>query len=164
VQNPDNSGYSSIYRNNLAKIFDFVAAGGILVFHDRHVTTAASVLPGSPGTFVRTLGTNIDILNATTLVTNGPGGVLTSNSLDGGNFSHHGFVQAAGTPAGAAGILSTGNAAQWVLYSYPFGAGAVVYSSIPLDFYLAGFGPAQVSQNFRTIYAPNVLAYASGLR
>ena len=92
VQNPNNGGYSSTFTSNLARIHQFVANGGVLIFHDRHVTTAANVMPGSPGSFFRDFNddANIDIVDNTTLVTNGPGGVITNASLDGGNSSSHG--------------------------------------------------------------------------
>jgi hypothetical protein len=166
VQNPNNGGYSSIYRGQLQKIFDWIEAGGVLVFHDRHVSTAENVLPGAPGNILRDFSDdrNIQILDATTPVTDGPGGILTDTSLDGGNSSSHGFVLADTVPADAQGILSTGTADHWVLYSYGFGAGQVVYSTIPLDFYLAFNGPSGVSSRMRNVYSPNVLAWANELR
>lgn len=54
---------------------------------------------------------------------------------------------------------SRGNRSEIVTMCYGFGAGAVVYSTIPLDFYLNGDGPQPVSDNLRLIYAPNVVAY-----
>jgi len=51
-----------------------------------------------------------------------------------------------------------------VLHTYTFGQGRVVYSTIPLDFYLAGSGPFGVSSNFRNIYSPNVIEYGNDLR
>lgn len=166
VQNPSNGGYSSIYRGQLDKIFDWIEAGGVLVFHDRHVSGAEAVLPGSPGNIVRnfTDGANVDIVDDTTPVTDGPGGTVDDGSLDGGNFSNHGFVEAGTVPAGARGVLSTGDPDHWVLYAYPFGAGQVVYSTIPLDFYLGGSGPSGVSRRIREVYAPNVLEWANQLR
>jgi hypothetical protein len=165
VQNPDNSGFSSIFTSNLAKVQQFIANGGVFILHDRNVSSAASVLPGSPGTIVRDFsdGANIDIVDNTTLVTNGPGGFLTNTSLDGGNFSSHGWILASSIPAGARGILSQTNPAHLVLYSYPFGFGKVIYSTIPLDFYLASFGNGTVNTNMQK-YAANVVAYGNSLR
>jgi hypothetical protein len=165
VQNPDNNGYSFAFRNNLAKVHQFVANGGTLVFHDRHVATAASILPGAPGTFVRSFtdDANIEIVDDTTLVTDGPGGRVTATSLDGGNSSSHGWIDAASIPAGARGILSQGNPAHLVTYSYGHGLGTVVYSTIPLDYYLDGFGVGGLNANMRN-YAANVVAYANDLR
>jgi hypothetical protein len=159
-QNEDNSSFSTNLTANLAKVHLFVQNGGTLIIHDRNVTNAAAVLPGAPGTFVRSTGSTIDILNNTTKVTNGPGGIITNDSLDGGNSSYHGYIQSNTIPAGALGILSTGTASQIVTYSYPYGNGLVIYSTIPLDFYLAGSGPSLVNVNMK-IYAANVIAYAA---
>lgn len=166
IQNPDNSGYTSAYTANIQKVFDFVNNGGVLVFHDRHVATAASVLPGSPGNIFRDFADdrNINIVNNTTKVTNGPGGVLTDASLDNGNSSSHGFAAAASIPANGVGILSRGNPAELVTYAYRHGKGWVVFSTIPLDFYLIDSSPSGLGFNMRAIYAPNVLAYARDLR
>jgi hypothetical protein len=165
VQNPDNSGFSSIFQGALPRIHEFIQHGGVLILHDRAVFNAASVLPGVPGTIVRDFAdpANINIVDATTLATNGPGGVITDSSLDGGNSSSHGWILASSIPPGANGILSQGNPAHLVLYSYPYGTGKVVYSTIPLDFYLAGGGSSTVSQNMKK-YAANILAYASSIR
>ena len=172
VQNPDNFGYSAAFTNNLAKVHQFVANGGVLIFHDRHVgsegvggPTAASILPGAPGEIHRDFvdDANINIVDGTTLVTNGPGGTLNDTSLDGGTSSSHGWILASSIPVGAHGILSRSDPTHLVLYSYSFGLGKVVYSTIPLDYYLAGFGPAGVSANMRK-YGANVVAYGNNLR
>jgi hypothetical protein len=165
VQNPDNSGYSFAFTSNLAKIHQFISNGGVFIFHDRAVSTAASVLPGSPGTIVRDFldDANVNIVDNTTLVTNGPGGVITDASLDGGNSSSHGWILSTTMPAGGRGILSRTDPTHLVLYSYPFGQGKVIYSTIPLDFYLAGSGAATVNTNMRN-YAVNVVAYGNDIR
>ncbi|MFL6234950.1 MAG: Ig-like domain-containing protein [Thermoanaerobaculia bacterium] len=165
VQNPNNGGYSSIYLQSLPKVHQFIQNGGVLVFHDRAVSSAASILPGSPGTFVRDFSDdkNIDIVNNTTRVTNGPGGVLTNTSLDNGNSSSHGYVLSTTVPADALGILSQTSPQRLVLYSYGYGRGKVIYSTIPLDYYLEGFGPVSLNINMQN-YAANVLAYANDVR
>ena len=91
-------------------------------------------------------------------MTNGPGGVLTNTSLDGGNLSSHGFTVEGSLPGAAVKILSRPNPTQIVDFCYEFQAGAVHYSTIPLDFYLGG-GGGQPRVNMRTVYAPNVVAY-----
>ena len=165
VQNPDNGGYSSVFRNNLAKVHQFISNGGVLIFHDRHVSTAASILPGSPGTIVRDFNDdrNVNIVDNTTLVTNGPGGVITNTSLDNGNSSTHGWISSTTMPAGGRGILSRTDPTRLVLYSYPFGQGKVIYSTIPLDFYLNGSGDPTLNTNMRN-YAANVIAYGNDIR
>jgi len=165
AQNPNNSVYSSVYVANLPKIFTFIQNGGILVFHDREVTDAAKFLPGSPGQIVRDFsdGANIDILDNTTKVTNGPGGILTNTSLDGGTSSSHGYAVSSTLPADARRIFSQTDPQRVVLFSYGFGQGKVIYATIPLDYYLSSFGPPAVNVNMG-IYAANVLAYANDLR
>lgn len=161
VENPDNGGYASSYITRLASIEAWVAGGGVLIFHDRHVTGAAGILPGGAGfTMVRSPGTNIDVGDGSTLVTNGPGGVVTDSNLDGGSFSHHGWIEAASLPGNAVKILTTGAPGRIVTASYRHGNGFVIYSTIPLDFYLTGSSPAA----FRLVYAPNVVAYGMQLR
>ena len=161
VQNPSNGSFGATWPANLQKVSDFVAGGGVLIMHDRQVGNAEANLPGDPGNIVRETGAGgriIDVLDDTTCVTNGPGGVVNDATLDGGNLSNHGFTLGNTIPAGGSGILSRTDPNQLVTFSYPFGAGHVIYSSIPLDFYLGG-GSA-----FATIYAPNVICYAQDLR
>jgi hypothetical protein len=158
-------GYGGARRANLSRVFDWISRGGVFVFHDWVVDGAdiAAVLPGSPGNILRDVGAgrdDIDIVDDTTAVTNGPGGVLLDSSLDNGASSSHGFAAAASIPQGARGILSRANPAELVLYAYPHGHGWVVYSTIPLSHYLEGGGSVPA---FRSVYAPNVLAFARDL-
>ncbi len=128
------------------------------------VAGSEAILPGGAGfTIIRDFcdDANINIRDNSTLVTNGPGGVLNDASLDGGNSSSHGYSVAASLPANASLILSRGNTDEIVTFSYPYGSGCVVYSTIPLDHYLGGSGPNPPRDNFTLIYAPNVVAYAA---
>jgi hypothetical protein len=43
---------------------------------------------------------------------------------------------------------------------YPYGAGRVIYSTIPLDYYLGGSGGNPPRENFNTVYLPNVIGWA----
>ncbi len=145
-----------------ADLATFVNDGGIFLYHDREVGAAETVLPGG-GTFdvIRQTfpgGTDIDVLDNTTTVTNGPGGTIDSISLDGGNFSSHGFTVAGSLPGDATLILSRTDPNEIVDFIYGFGAGQVYYSTIPLDFYLGAGGA--VAANFQN-YAQNVVAFAA---
>lgn len=166
VTNCDNFTYGVEYLSRLADIATAVAAGKVLILHDRYVDPAETILPGGstfdiqrhpsfpqPGNESR----NIDVLDSGTTITNGPGGVITNATLDGGTESNHGFAVAGSLPGSARLILSTNDPSQIVTFVYGYGEGAVVYSSIPLDHYLNGASPAA----FRTIYAPNVVHYAA---
>ena len=163
ILNGSNGGYGADVTANVASIAAFVQAGGVLSFHDRRVTEAATILPGAGGiTFVHGFGTNIDIVTGGTPVTSGPGGVIGATTLDGGNYSNHGYATLASLPAGAVPIFSNGVEGQIVDFYYPFGAGTVYYSTIPLDFYLGGSGNNPPADAFRNIYAPNEAAFQAG--
>ncbi|MFQ5570129.1 MAG: T9SS type A sorting domain-containing protein [Rhodothermales bacterium] len=163
VQNPSNGGYGAEYTSRLADIEAWVAAGGVLIMHDRRVTEAATMLPGGSGfSLFRDFSddADIDVRDNSTLVTNGPAGVIDNTSLDGGTSSTHGFAVVGTLPGSGVFILSRSDPDEIVTFAYLFGSGCVIYSSIPLDFYLAGFGPNPPRDNFTLIYTPNVIAYA----
>lgn len=158
------------YRNQRSRVFNWVAAGGALVVHDRNVVSAFAMLPGitSLRAFqsVAFTSTDLQILRPGTLVTNGPFGVLDDSSLDSATeLNNMGWALASSLPEGAEAILSRTDPSQVVLFSYPFGQGRVVYSTIALDYYLS-FPPPHnaMIQRLRNIYAPNVLAYALSFR
>jgi len=187
VQNCSNGSYGAEYLSRLADIDAAVSSGKRLIIHDRYVSEggpagglnsaiqgledhnggvagAEAILPGGAGfTMIRDFSdyANINIRDNTTLVTNGPGGVLNDASLDGGNYSSHGYSVAGSLPASANLILSRGNPDEIVTLSYHYGSGCVVYSTIPLDYYLGGSGNNPPRDNFALIYAPNVVAYAA---
>ena len=96
-------------------------------------------------------------MDNSTLVTNGPGGVVNNSTLDGGNSSSHGFTASGSIPGSSTAIFSRSNPSEIVDFRYEFGMGDVYYSTIPLDFYLGG------SSSFASVYAPNVVAYAAEL-
>lgn len=142
ILNQNNGTPGTIVTDNVADLSAFVSGGHVLSFHDRNVNqglSAATYLPGGAGiSFTSLLGSDIDIETGGTTVTNGPFGTITNTSLDGGNYSDHGYATIASLPAGAVAILNNGTAGQIVDFYYLFGAGAVYYSSIPFDFYLTG--------------------------
>ncbi|MEH6631922.1 MAG: DUF5801 repeats-in-toxin domain-containing protein [Halopseudomonas aestusnigri] len=166
VQNPSNGNFGSEYLSSLANIQAAVANGLVLIINDRFVANAESILPDSGGfNILRDFanGSSIDVGDpSSVLVTAGtatPTDDITDSNLDGGNSSNHGYAVV--SSLGDAEILLTnGNDDQAVAFSYEFGAGTVYYSSIPLDFYLGGSGPAGVGDNFREIYAENLVDYA----
>jgi hypothetical protein len=149
---------------------NWVLGGGVIAIHDRNVCQVGATctpVPGSAGVSFTSLGgSNINVETSSTLVTNGPFGVITNATLDGGASSDNGFVLLGTLPSGALGILNNGTAGHEVALSYRFGSGWVYYSTIPLDFYvnvanIANFNPQPVT--FRTIYAPNMVAYLNCL-
>ena len=171
--NPSNFEYGSEYVGALGDLAAAIDAGLILCFAgDRRVTEAAANVPGA-GTisFVRDVNftpnfdpsENIDVLDDTTLVTTGAAGAITDTNLDGGNLSNHGHATTGSLPAGSTAILSDGTASHAVTFSYPHGNGAVVYSTVPTDFYLKGSGVNPPADTFRNVYAPNTIEYCVDL-
>jgi hypothetical protein len=166
VDNCDNGSYVQEYLDHLADVADAVAAGKVLVLHDRYVDIAETILPGGSSFDIQRYPTfpdpnnearDINVLDGSTSLTNGPGGMIDDTTLDNGNFSNHGFAIAGSLPGSAKLILSTNDPTHIVTFAYGYGSGAVIYSSIPLDFYLGG------ATNFSTIYAVNVVQYATDL-
>ncbi|HEX4962806.1 MAG TPA: hypothetical protein VF173_18365 [Thermoanaerobaculia bacterium] len=174
VQNPSNGAYGAEYLSRLAVIQTAVANGLILVIHDEYVSNedgtggAKTILPGGSGFVIRrdfTDPNNIDVRDNSTPVTDGTGagGTITSTSLDNGGFSDHGYADASTLPAGTKLILSRTDPSQIVTFLYPFGNGAVLYSTIPLDHFLMGAGPNPPQAAFAGTYAVNVVDYAARL-
>ena len=159
VTNQDNFGFGFGYTARLAEIQAAVQAGMILVIHDRTVSGIAGILPGGGAiTALRdfTESADINIHDGSTVVTAG----LDDTSMDNGNSSSHGFTFAASLPAKSKQLLSATTPDHLVTFCYPFGKGAVIYSTIPLDFYLQGLGNDPPRTALATIYAPNVVRYA----
>lgn len=168
---------SSALLGRLPDIEAWVRGGGVLVVHDRHVSSGEGVaeanplLVGAPATMLELnfeFGPDLDIIRSDTLVTDGPGGEIGDTTLDGGYYSNHGFAHADTLPPGAVAILSAGPGADRVAaFSYPLDDGHVYYSTIPLDFYLDyyldGGDTDPLIRSFCEVYAPNVLAYAKSL-
>lgn len=184
VVNPNPNIYGTEYLASRPAITAAVNAGMVLIIHDRTVTFPATnsrvgdILPGvvTPASILASKGTAatnnaIELSTATGLIVNGPFGAITSTSLDGGILSNHGHVNLVNpffTTRSVAPLLHTGTSAQIqsqsVTFSYAFGLGYVIYSTIPLDMFLKGGGmqtPPAVTDAFKNIYAPNVLTYAA---
>jgi len=170
VLNGDNGAPPAELVANASAVADFVAAGGVLSYHDRYVSEADpassannKLLPGAGGiAFIRDLFTdpaNIDIINAGTAVTKG----LDNNSLDGGTPSSNGYVLLLSLPASAVAILSQTDPEHIVDFYYQYGTGFVYYSTIPLDYYFGGGGPNPPHDNFVDLYAVNEAGFQASL-
>jgi hypothetical protein len=161
VLNGDNGSHIAALVGNAA-VSSFVSGGGVLMYHDRFVTGANTVLPGGGSiAFTRSPNSSIDVQTVVNPLITGPGGTISNATLDGGSSSNHGSASLGSLPAGSVAYLNNGTPGQIVDFSYGFGNGSVYYSSIPLDFYLNGGGSNGAS--FRNIYTPNVIAQAASL-
>ncbi|GLR15843.1 hypothetical protein GCM10007940_04580 [Portibacter lacus] len=159
VDNPDNYSYGAEYLAQLNVIENAVNNGLVLVMHDFYVTEAATVLPGGENiSILRELSNDavVDIQDNSTVITNG----LDNASLDGGDSSSHGYAEANTLPANSLNILSRTDANESVTFVYPFGAGSVIYSTIPVSHYYTRESPFALNTH---IYMQNVVEYAANL-
>ena len=156
VVNPSNGNFGAEYMANLGDITAAVNGGMNLVIFDRYVTNAQTILPGGTGiTAVRDFsdGANVDVANgAPSSFINGPNGTITDSTFDGGNWSTHGYVEITSLPAGATPLLTTGDQTHVVAFTYPYGAGNVFYSTIPLDFYTGSNNSAITPSEIFTLF------------
>jgi PKD repeat protein len=170
VENPSNDHYVKEYLDHLDDIKAAVNDGMTLIIQDRYgtpVTPDETILPGGSGFNIigQDFDHDINVLDNTTVLTNGmgAGGTIDDTTLDTSADQHassHGYALAGSLPTDARLLLSTGDPNHVVTFSYTYGAGSVIYSTIPLDFYL---GESQKPASFREIYAPNVIAYGVAL-
>jgi len=59
-------------------------------------------------------------------------------------------------------LLSTSDGSEVVVFSYQFGSGSVIYSTIPIDYYLNGSGPADTRAGMEQYYE-NLIEYAANI-
>lgn len=163
IANRNNSNPIANITANYSAIDTFVQNGGVLLFQSRLVTDSAS-LPGAASiSFVRDLsnnGTNVNVLNNSTSVTNGPAGIIDDTTLDGGNKSSHGYALLSSLPSNSISILSRPDTAQIVDFTYQYGHGDVYISTIPSDYFIGGTATPAA---FKGIYSPNLVNYVSQL-
>lgn len=162
IQNPFNGGYSDALLAALPAIQAAVANGLVVLFFDRYVD-GAEILFGegntlnivrdtdAPGSQQMNLGPQGNLIAST------PFGEVTDTSLDGGNSSNHGYVVASSLPDGSEILLTLDDTSKVTAFTYFLGFGAIVYSSLPLDFYNdSNAGSTSVWEDFYV----NMLAHA----
>lgn len=174
--NPSNSSWQENLGAYQTEIFDWVNSGGIFIVHDRYVQGANSFLLGESMTITREFNdsANYNIIDesSSNLLREGPGGTLTDASgggiwgspnadgefnMDGGSSTSHGSASystfdltnelALGTKADSNSVID---------FIYKYGAGAVYYSTIPMDYYITSSTSAQA-------YAKNAVHFATSL-
>ena len=147
----------------------WVAAGGIYVIHDWG--QGASQLPGLGGAITTGFDhADINVIDGSSAIVNGPFGTLNNSTLDGGNSSAHGAWLASSLVstdplAGVIhSILSSTAVTAVVMFEMDYGLGHILYANIPLEAYtdssplVTGPQPAGLQ-----IYAKNEMAYVKGL-
>ncbi len=154
----DGYGNRSEYLAQFSEIHDAVFNDGLsLIFHDRVVDGASIILPGGVEIVTHTsYSAEIEITEGGVGLEDGLAGEIDDDSLDGGTWSNHGYADLDSLPEGAIVLMTNGNPNQVVTFTYDYGEGTVTYSTIPLDYYLSGSGPATVQDNME-IYAANLV-------
>jgi len=138
IVNRSESSYSLELLTSRPALADYVANGGVLIIQDRDVGEAARILPGLSGeTMVADRSGDVNFVNDHGAAAEGPGGTLNDASLDGGNPSSFGYARDSSLRSDVVRVQTTGNADHVVSFAYAYGQGAVYYSSIPMDIYLA---------------------------
>jgi surface-anchored protein len=148
---------------NYSKVVDYVNQGGRLILHDSSpgANAAEDIVPGlDSASFVGLNSAFMDVFDPTSPVVNGPFGVTTNSSLDGGNFSNHGYVDAASLPGFVNRIMNNDGApSQVAVLSYTHGNGFVIYTTIPAEYYAFWYGYPNwpIGDAFNYVYLPNEL-------
>jgi len=173
VWNGDNQSYNQDFVTHMPQISAAIHAGMDMVVFDRAIgetdwqsgaqLNPAVILPGASGLQVeRYLSADVDLTNAGHgMIGGGPAPGVSDNSLDGGNYTTHGYALTDSLPPGATVLLTPqdGIDDQAVGFVYEFGAGLVQYYGIPLDYYDGiedGWGNAWQSFAINTLVATTV--------
>jgi hypothetical protein len=148
---------------NYGAVLNYVNQGGRLIIHDSNpgINATEGIVPGlGSSTFVSLGSNNMDVLDPASAIVNGPFGVVNNTTLTGGNFSNQGYVLAGTLPANVDQVMdNSGHPDQVTVLSYNYGAGYVIYTTIPAEYfsYWYHFPGWQVGFNVDDIYLPNEL-------
>ena len=163
ILNSNNNHYHSELLNAGTALADYVFNGGVLIIHDRFVDNAEQLLPGLSGeTILRSFDDpqNINFVDDGGLIADGPGGHLTDASLDNGTSSSHGYALAETLGPDVVSVQTNGTSSHVVSFAYAYGAGAVYFSAIPLDYYLQDQAYPPSLNDAMQAYAENVISWA----
>ncbi len=166
VQNGENGSFGAEFLAAKAAIDAAVANGLVVIIHDRFVTGANTLLSALNGlTFVRDFGggdRQMQLSADGAAIANTPYGTVTDTSLDNFRSSNHGYVTRASLPEGAIVFMTRDNTDHVTVFGVRSGAGMVIYTSVPIDFYSDSNAN---SSNFPAMeaFARNLLAYAAGV-
>lgn len=168
VQNPNNAGYGSEYTNALADIHAAVANGLVVIIHDRHVASAGNLLPAGHGiTFTSAYGADVQLGEDSAPIETSSFGTVTNTSVDGYNFSTHGYATRASLPAGAEVLLTTDDPNEVVAFVLYSGAGAYIYTTVPIDYWSDTTAGSGIIDDLSVVgtetLSANILNYALNL-
>ena len=190
--NQSNTSHSSSPFYNDTRFIDWVDDGGVFVMYDRYVNDSAndSKIPGHNGNVVTTRDAGnstesgsyqIAYESTSNLLKYGPGGIMVDDTstygsdtagdhsgnahlgtfnIGGGNSTNHGYMD--NLDSDVLGMATRANTDQYVDAVWEYGAGAVYYSTVPLDHYI-GAAPSANGNDAWDAYALNSLHFATSL-
>lgn len=157
IDNPSNTAYSAEFLAHETDILTFAEGGGIVVMNDRLAN--GTFIDGFTHDAVGQYADEVDFVNDHGVVADGPGGTLTDFSLDHYGASNHGVMDISLVEDEDYFAIATAHDPTKLVAIYePEGAGAVLYSTIPTDQYVAQ-GDANM-----TAFAENLIQYAVDLQ
>ena len=151
-------------QNNMARIEAYVGSGGTLVATESAWSSDSpysyDMLPGAAGVSFSYAGIrDINVLDPSSGLITGPGGIITDASLDDNGVDNSAYGYTTSTlPTGATAILSSGIASQVVAFEYPYGSGHVIAHTIPVGNVLNDSGNSSFDQ-----FHKNLFSYAASL-
>ena len=183
---------NSPFNYNDTRFIDWVDDGGVFVMYDRYVNDSAndSKIPGHNGNVVTTRDPGnstesgsyqIAYESTSNLLKYGPGGIMVDDTstygsdtagdhsgnahlgtfnIGGGNSTNHGYMN--NLDSDVLGMATRANTDQYVDAVWEYGAGAVYYSTVPLDHYI-GAAPSANGNDAWDAYALNSLHFATSL-
>ena len=160
--NGSNNNYGPELLASLPNLADYVAHGGVLIIQDRYVDQAEKLLFGLDGEEIHRNfqeARDVNFVNDAGAIANGLGGDLDDLSLDKGAYSDHGYAIDSTLPDSVVRVQTTVDPNHVVSFAYAYGAGAVYYSTIPVDYTLSGRGEVIFNQHMMS-YAENVISWA----
>lgn len=157
LDNGSNDGYNSDFIANQSHLLDFVSAGGVLMMHDRFAD--GSFVGGYSHDPESAYAFDVDFVNDTGKVADGPFGTLTDFSLDHFNSSDHGVADISDWQDSRIFVVTTSmDPTKLVTMVQALGDGELIYSTIPIDYWVGQDPNADM-----TAYAENLLSYATRL-
>ena len=190
--NSSNVSHANSPFYNDTRFIDWVDNGGVFVMYDRYANDSAndSKIPGHNGNVVTTRDASnttesgsyqIAYESTSNLLKYGPGGIMVDDTstygsdsagdhsgnahlgtfnIGGGNSTNHGYMN--NLDSDVLGMATRANTDQYVDAVWEYGAGAVYYSTTPLDHYI-GAAPSANGNDAWDAYALNSLHFATSL-
>ena len=140
VWNGSNKEYDKGFLEQMPRIAEAIKSGMNMVVFDRAIGNAdpSTILPGPGLKYERYLSADADLTKPGEIALGGgPAPDVNDKTIDGGNYTTHGFVYTETLPKGATVLMTPmdGVEDRAVGFVYPYGAGQVQYYGVPMDFY-----------------------------